>query len=289
MPSSSYDWGFDIHQKKMDERERLRQYFLTLPPNEQVNGWDVMWQKHIIPWDRNQPNPALVDALIEKSDLFGSPFNGTGSEKARKKALVPGCGRGYDVLLFSSYGFDAYGLDASSTAVQEAEKLHLAQGKEQHYPIKNIQNGRGEVKFLLADFFKNDFLSHTHSTESERTFDLIYDYTFLCALPPSLRPQWAARMSQLLSPNGRLVCLEYPLGKDPKLGGPPHGLEHELYEQLLAKPGQEVNYNISGHVCEDRSGDKTDNALVKIDEWTPSRMFDTQKGQVMVSVWRHWK
>lgn len=115
------------------------------------------------------------------------------------------------------------------------------------------------------------------------------DYTFLCALPPSLRPQWAARMSQLLSPTGRLICVEFPLGKDPKLGGPPHGLEHELYEQLLAKPGQEVSYNISGHVCEDRSGERTDNALQKIDEWLPSEIFDgQQKGQVMVSVWRHW-
>lgn len=273
----------------MDDRERLRQYFLTLPPEQQVNGWDKMWKQSITPWDRSESNPALVETLEEKSDLFGSPFKDTNSKERRKKVLVPGCGKGYDVLLFSSFGYDAYGLDASPTAVEEANKLLSNQGKEQQYPIKNIQNGRGEVKFVVTDFFKDDFLSQTHSAGSDQTFDLIYDYTFLCALPPTLRPQWAARMSQLLSPTGRLVCLEYPLGKDPKLGGPPHGLSRELYEQLLAKPGQEVNYNLSGHVCEDRSGDKTEKALVKVNEWTPERVFEAQKGQARVSVWRHWK
>ena len=287
--TSSCNWGFDIEQKEMDDRERLRQYFLTLPPEEQVDGWDKMWKHSITPWNRDEPNPALVDAINDKSDLFGSPFKEKDGEKIRKKALVPGCGKGYDVLLFSSLGYDSHGLDASPTAVEEARKLLLEQGKEQHYPIKNIQDGRGDVKFIVADFFKDDFLFQTHSTNSDRTFDLIYDYTFLCALPPSLRPRWAARMSQLLSPDGRLICLEYPLGKDPKRGGPPHGLQHELYEQLFAKPGQEVNYNLSGHVCEDRSGVKTDNALVKVDEWIPERIFEPQKGQIMVSVWRHWK
>ena len=94
-------------------------------------------------------------------------------------------------------------------------------------------------------------------------------------------------MSELLSPSGRLICMEYPLGKSPKLGGPPHGVESELYEQLLAKPGQEVNYNLSGSVCEDRSGDKTDNALVKTEHWTPERTFEGQEKQLKVSVWKH--
>lgn len=178
--------------------------------------------------DRSESNPALVEALNGKPDLFSSPFTNS-DRKTRKKVLVPGCGRGYDVLVFSSYGYDAYGLDASPTGIEEARKLHQAQGKDQNYPVKNIQDGRGEVNFITADFFKDEFLAETHSSRSNRTFDVIYDYTFLCALPPSFRPRWAQRMSQLLSPNGYLICMEFPLGKDPKLGGPPHGLEHELY------------------------------------------------------------
>lgn len=137
---------------------------------------------------------------------------------------MPGCGRGYDVLLFASYGFNAVGLDISPTATEEAKKTQADQDLEQKYPVKHVKEGRGEARFITADFFMDNFLSETHgSSESDRKFDLIYDYTFLCALPPALRPKWATRMSTLLSPTGRLICMEYPLGKDPKTGGPPHG------------------------------------------------------------------
>lgn len=317
------NWGFDTQIKRMDEREKLRQYFLTLPPEQQVHGWDKMWERKITPWDQNRPNPALVEALETKPQLTGSPFTDAETRKERKKALVPGCGGGYDVQLFASYGYDAYGLDASKIAVDKAEQHLRAQGKEQTYKLQSIQNGRGEACFLLADFFRDDFLAATHEgvhPSKPRTFDIIYDYTFLCALPPPLRPRWAARMSQLLAPGGILICTEYPLGKDPRLGGPPFGvfssppstpfanpqqpscplsepsltlpppgLSHALYEQLLNKPGLEVNYDLNGRIVEDRSGDKTDAGLEEVASWVPGQIFEPQKGQVAVSVWRHWK
>lgn len=196
---------------------------------------------------------------------------------------------GYDVLLLASLGYDAYGLDSSPTAIEEAHKLLLEQGRVQRYPLKNIQNGRGEVHFLAANFFENDFLHQINSAATDRTFDLIYDYTFLCAIDPVMRPKWAERMSQLLSPTGHLICIEYPLGKPPKLGGPPHGLESVLYEQVLNKPGEVVAYNLSGSVCEDRSGEKTDEALVKIAHWEPEQVLESQRGKIMVSLWQRWK
>lgn len=104
-------------------------------------------------WDRDQPQPALVDALRDKPHILGSPFKDVDGKKTRKIVLVPGCGRGYDVLLFSSYGFNAVGLDISPKAVEEARKVQADQGKEQQYPVKNIQDGRGEARFITADFF----------------------------------------------------------------------------------------------------------------------------------------
>ena len=292
MPAQIQDpnWGFDSEEKKLvDKRAHLREHFLSLKPEEELRGWDDMWQQEITPWDRNQPNPALVETLQKHAPLFSDPLKSE-NKQFRKKVLVPGCGRGYDVLLFSSYGFDAYGLDASPTAIQEARKLHADQAKDQRYPAQHVQLGRGEAKFIVADFFSNNFLTETHGTSpSDRTFDLIYDYTFLCALPPSFRPKWANRMSQLLSPTGRLICMEYPLGKDPKTGGPPHGLEHELYEQLFANPGREVEYNDSGHVCEDRSGAKSDDALVRVEDFRPDKVFEEQRGSLRVSIWQHWE
>jgi hypothetical protein len=37
------DWGFDMEIKTGDEdREKLRQHFLTLSDEQQVKGWDDM-------------------------------------------------------------------------------------------------------------------------------------------------------------------------------------------------------------------------------------------------------
>jgi hypothetical protein len=39
------------------------------------------------------------------------------------------------------------------------------------------------------------------------TFDVIYDCTFLCAIQPEMRQQWAAQHAALLKPDGELVTL----------------------------------------------------------------------------------
>lgn len=205
-------------QDREVQRACLQEHFSTLTDDEQLKGWDDSWKKSITPWDRGRPNPALEEALVDKSDLSNSALSTGG----RKKALVPGCGRGPDVLLFASYGFDAFGVDASETAIEAANAFHREQNKEQKlFPTKDEERGRGGVKFICADFFgDNSWLPPAATSGSnEGPFDLIYDYTFLCALPPSLRPKWAARMSELLSPGGTLIAMEFPIGKDPKLGG----------------------------------------------------------------------
>jgi hypothetical protein len=50
---------------------------------------------------------------------------------------------------------------------------------------------------VLGDFFNHDF--------GAQQFDMIYERTFLCALPPNLWPHYANRMAQLLRPGGRLA------------------------------------------------------------------------------------
>lgn len=55
-----------------------------------------------------------------------------------------------------------------------------------------------------ADFFEGSLPSPLYS--------LAYDYTFFCALPPSMREAWAKRYSELLNPSALLLCLEFPIG-----------------------------------------------------------------------------
>ncbi|KAI7207470.1 hypothetical protein KC333_g9421 [Hortaea werneckii] len=314
-----------------DVRERLRQHFDALPPEKQAGGWNAMWEQNVTPWDRGEPSPALVDTLQYKlPQIEASSSQDTSSNKAhnqqharRKKALVPGCGRGYDVLLLAAYGYDAYGLDTSTLAIQGAQELAQSPDRETKYPSINPSGtGPGTATFLEADFFSDDFLAHTHppsptntqnpttaagpephsSEDQPKTFDLIYDYTFLCALPPALRPAWSKRMSQLLSPlGGILICLEFPLKKPPSSGGPPHGLTRELYEQLLNRPGKGVEYTSpsseegtrggggggGGYVIEDRTTEMPRDALVKVERWKAERTHEVGRDMDFVSVWKH--
>lgn len=188
-------------------------------------------------------------------------------------------------MLLASLGYDTYGLDASETAIAAANKLKTETWNDEIYAAHDPSIGRGETKFLMHDFFKDDFLSETKGGK----FDLIFDYTFLCALPLELRPPWAKRMSELLGPDGRLVCLEWPLGKDPKEGGPPHGLTSNLYEQLFLRPGEEVKYAESGTVAADQSVEKSDAALVRMAHFMPKRTHEAGKDKDYVSIWKHWK
>jgi methyl halide transferase len=105
-------------------------------------------------------------------------------------------------------------------------------------------------------------------------------------MPLTLRPSWALRMSELLSPSGRLVCLEFPLYKSAELGGPPFAVRKETYERHLTKPGEDLKYN-NGMVVDD--GDKTPNAkgLVCLDRWKPERTHQVGEGHDHISVWGH--
>lgn len=233
----------------------------------------------------------------------------------RKKALVPGCGRGYDVLSLASLGYDTFGLDGSENAILAARKLEAEEiscESDAYRFREDTLVGKGKIQFIIGDFFHEDFLAAIASTTThgddintipttDEKFDLIFDYTFLCALPRELRPAWAKRMSELLAPDGFLVCLEWPLQKSPKEGGPPHGLSAELYEELLRKPGQEVEYDDDdddgeGYVVVsagdsttggDGGGDgRAKNALVRLERYRPSRTHEAGKDSDFISIWK---
>ncbi len=100
------------------------------------------------------------------------------------------------------------GLDLSESAVKAAQErassMHLS-----------------EVKFIAGNFF-----------EFEGRFDIIYDYTFLCALPHHYRKPWAQKMSELLSEEGELITLIFPICPGME-GGPPYELSVDIMKELL--------------------------------------------------------
>ena len=155
----------DLSQDEV--RIHLREHFKT-SYEQHPNRWEKLWEKgELLPWDRGLPSPTLVDALNDREELqIQAKVDGR-----RKKALVPGCGRGYDVLLLASHGYDAVGLDISESAIKECKKFAEAEAP------KYLDNAKdpGSYEFVTGDFFKDDWLDSVGANESR--FHLIYDYT----------------------------------------------------------------------------------------------------------------
>lgn len=152
-----------------DARARLLSHFAEAKGTAQHGQkWDDLWKAGFLPWDKGFPNPALVDLLSERQDILPSS-----SPQKRKKALVPGCGKGYDVLLLSAFGYDAYGLEISPKALESAKQTEKeVAGKGVYETREGVE--KGKITWLAGDFFTDEVLK---GVEADGKFDLIYDYT----------------------------------------------------------------------------------------------------------------
>jgi methyl halide transferase len=170
---------------------------VSQPPASQGPDWDSLWKDGTTKWDRGNSNPAFIDFLrapsnpptsLDANPTPGAPETGTfehteevrlpaplKEDGTRRTALVPGCGTGYDVALLASWGYDAYGLEISKHAVDEAN-AYLKHWKENtsegEYNVEKI--GKGNVRCLLGDYFDDAWVRDAGSVEG---FDVIYDHT----------------------------------------------------------------------------------------------------------------
>jgi SAM-dependent methyltransferase len=168
-------------------------------------SWEEAWQEGRTGWDAGVSSPALRK-LVQRDDLPGG------------RALVPGCGSGYDVFTLARAGWTAVGLELAATAAQRFKEVRADAALRSE-----------QAQIAIGDFFE---------WEPDQPFDLIWDYTFLCAIEPEMREAWAKKMSELLAPEGQLVTLIFPV--DPSRGdeGPPYQMSPDLVTELLT-PGFE--------------------------------------------------
>lgn len=152
----------------------------------QPQFWDTRYASGQTPWDFGGA-PAAVSSFLKRSPKTG-------------RVLIPGCGAGYEARAFAEAGWKVTALDISPVAVELARK-----------------NAGPELakRIFLADFFQDRLTA--------AGFDLIYERTFLCALPPEHRPAYVQRTAELLKPGGRLVGFFY-FQKTALKDGPPWGL-----------------------------------------------------------------
>lgn len=95
-------------------------------------------------------------------------------------------------------------------------------------------------------------------------------------------------MSQLLSPTGRLICLEFPTYKARDQGGPPWAVRPLDYVAYLSKPGQSVTLDrdVVQGVDEESPARSTD-GLVRTVHFQPERSHQIGQGTDWISIWRH--
>ncbi len=164
-------------------------------------SWEDHWREGNTPWDA-AASPPILHKLVA-TGLRG------------RRALVPGCGAGYDVFTLASAGFEVVGLDVAPSAAPRFAKLRARAGLRQD-----------QARLVTEDFFE---------FSPPEPFDLIWDYTFLCALDPERRPDWKDKQLSLLHRGGELCTLLFPVDPAaPRNVGPPYPLDPESVRHLLA-------------------------------------------------------
>lgn len=176
-------------------------------------SWEEHWALGDTPWDAGRASPSLEKYVSEHPAPPGA------------RALVPGCGGGYDVLSLARAGYESIGVD-------------IAHGAQKRFSALRAENGLSETQasLVVGDFF-------TLSADNlGGPFDLISDYTFYCAIDLAQRDAWRQQVARLLSPDGTLIMLLFPvIPGAPEHEGPPYPLDPAKVTELLSASFRRVH------------------------------------------------
>jgi len=150
--------------------------------------WESVYQSGQTRFDLGASTVPFVDFL-------------DGANLAPERALVPGCGRGYDVLELARRGWDALGIDFAPSAIHDGRAAAAKAGLSE------------KARFQQIDLFDL-------KTEPVQ---LWWENTCYCAMPPARRDDYAEAAARLIAPDGLLVFLVFPC--DGRAGGPPFAID----------------------------------------------------------------
>lgn len=156
----------------------------TKPEGYTLNDWQGHYDRGDLMWDIEQVSPPFANLWEERKVSPG-------------KAIIPGCGRGHEVVYFAERGFDMTGVDFAVGAVTHLERT-LAE--------RDLR-----ARVIHGDFFSLD-VSH------DDCYDIMFEQTFFCAIAPSQRSLYVETVTRILKKGGLLVALFYETGT---VGGPP--------------------------------------------------------------------
>jgi SAM-dependent methyltransferase len=154
--------------------------------------WDERYAGQRMPWDFGEVPSVLRDFL---------------SREKPGKVPIPGCGTGYEVRAFARSSWQVDAVDFSLEAIRHARKF-LGE----------------DARFVRqANFFAEN---------PNGPFDLVYERTFLCSLPKTLWPSYAAQIARPLRTGGCLAEFFF-FGPEPE--PPPYPLRPGELAALLGE------------------------------------------------------
>jgi cyclopropane fatty-acyl-phospholipid synthase-like methyltransferase len=178
--------------------------------------WQGRFEVGDTPWELGAPSEVLFEAC-ENLAAIGVSLEGA-------RVLSPGCGRGSDALELAARGAMVVGVEWSD---------QVAQNLISRYRAADIP-GSGRLEVRSGDFF---------ALEPEPV-DIVCEHTFLCALDPSRRVEYANQITAWLKPDGYLCGNFFVVSDDdahrlPGLSltkegaGPPFGITKDGLLELL--------------------------------------------------------
>jgi methyl halide transferase len=152
------------------------------------------WQRHYdeddLGWDLGKVAPPFVNLFKSKTIFPG-------------KTLVPGCGRGHEVIFLAENGFEVTAVDFSLGAINHLQPT--------------IQERKLKCEILHMNFFEID-------AGYNGTFDMVIEQTFFCAISPEQRTSYVSTVARALKQGGMLAGLFYHTEEE---GGPPFNTTRE--------------------------------------------------------------
>jgi len=161
-------------------------------PNQEA--WENHWQNGHTPWDLGGATPGLVEWCRHQA-------------VSGLEILVPGCGQGHDAHFLAKRSAGVIGLDLSKTALKTAAS---------QYQQPNLRWQHGDM--LLLPFTPQ--------------FDRIWEYTCFCALEPSMRAAYFAKVHSALKPGGVYWGMVFTKVPHPD-NGPPFQIEASAFRASL--------------------------------------------------------
>ena len=159
--------------------------------------WQDRYESGKTGWDRGEPNP-MLERWLKSGELQPCDI------------LVPGCGRGHEVVALAEAGFNVTAIDFADAAVQT---------------LSDELNSRD----LQANVIQADIFAFCQS----KSFDAIYEQTSLCAIHPSQWQTYQQLLACWLRAEGRLFAMFMQCDTS---DGPPYSCPLITMRELFSEP-----------------------------------------------------